>query len=460
MALISPTVDSIGDAALTSSIIDRSITEFQDSNIVTEIGESAMYNCKALKKLVLGAATELGEAAFQGCSALEVVDLHPQVTMTARLFQNCPALKALILRSETLCPMNYTSAINGTQLGNDDEGYIYVPRALLEDYKVAGNWMNYPTKFRAIEDYPEVCSTAGKVWAQSNVATNITFTCVDVVDGLWVAGSEGSGLYYSTDGKTWYRSNNTNGGFGNVSHGNGIWVACSTYGNGLYYSVDGKTWKSSNVTSGSFGGAYYANGRWVANASYPGGIYYSADGMTWTEAETSVLATKLLYEEGIWVAAGTTGLYYSLDGITWTQSNVTSSARYVSYAEGLWIAAYKAALYKSTDGITWESVAVSMSIGGGPVFGDGVWVIPATTGLFWSEDGNTWTQGDLGGNFSSAFYFDGLFVAGGISSTGFVYSTNGKEWLQSNVTGSVKLKAADFYDGLFVGAGSGLWYSE
>ena len=50
----------------------------------------------------------------------------------------------------TYCPINN---------GGDDglQGYIYVPKALLEDYKVATNWSVYADKFRAIEDYPDIC---------------------------------------------------------------------------------------------------------------------------------------------------------------------------------------------------------------------------------------------------------------------------------------------------------------
>ena len=39
-------------------------------------------------------------------------------------------------------------------------GYIYVPYALLEQYKVATNWATYANQFRAIEDYPEICGDA------------------------------------------------------------------------------------------------------------------------------------------------------------------------------------------------------------------------------------------------------------------------------------------------------------
>nr|DAO45086.1 MAG TPA: hypothetical protein [Caudoviricetes sp.] len=33
---------------------------------------------------------------------------------------------------------------------------------------------------------------------------------------------------------------------------------------GLYYSTDGKIWAKSNIASGSFYSAYCANGIWVA----------------------------------------------------------------------------------------------------------------------------------------------------------------------------------------------------
>ena len=37
------------------------------------------------------------------------------------------------------------------------KAYIYVPRALVEDYKVATNWSTFADRIRAIEDYPEIC---------------------------------------------------------------------------------------------------------------------------------------------------------------------------------------------------------------------------------------------------------------------------------------------------------------
>lgn len=38
-----------------------------------------------------------------------------------------------------------------------NQGYIYVPRDLIETYKVSTNWVTYANQLRAIEDYPEIC---------------------------------------------------------------------------------------------------------------------------------------------------------------------------------------------------------------------------------------------------------------------------------------------------------------
>jgi hypothetical protein len=52
---------------------------------------------------------------------------------------------------------HYHGTVNATY--NPDglkDGYIYVPKALIEDYKVATNWSTFADQFRAIEDYPEM----------------------------------------------------------------------------------------------------------------------------------------------------------------------------------------------------------------------------------------------------------------------------------------------------------------
>ena len=84
------------------------------------------------------------------------------------LFKTCNSLKAVILLKETIVTMenidvfqnayHYHGTVNGTY--NPDglqDGYVYVPRALIASYQTATNWATlyttHPNVFRALEDY-------------------------------------------------------------------------------------------------------------------------------------------------------------------------------------------------------------------------------------------------------------------------------------------------------------------
>ena len=77
-------------------------------------------------------------------------------------------LKTIILSSDTLVTLNSSVALIGSPTNThcpispaytgDNPGYIYVPKSLLEEYKTATNWSDFADKFRAIEDYPEICN--------------------------------------------------------------------------------------------------------------------------------------------------------------------------------------------------------------------------------------------------------------------------------------------------------------
>ena len=196
------TIEVLGDDVLAASIIDRTITEFKD-DILTSVGESAFRNCTALTDLELPNAVEMKQYAFQDCASLVRVSL-PKFAVNTNvngLFSGCgklnnvyvptlqyigwsmfaycynlgvidlpcatfinalafrgknaqyPAkLKAVVLRSETLCGLGQISAFDESFI-ESGAGYIYVPRALIEDYKVATNWSTYASQFRVLEDY-------------------------------------------------------------------------------------------------------------------------------------------------------------------------------------------------------------------------------------------------------------------------------------------------------------------
>ena len=123
------TVDVIGDAALTNSIIDGSITEIADSH-----------------------STSIGEYAFNGCVALTTADFSLVTKIGANAFGGCNSLKALALRLTTKATLSNTSALNSTPIASGT-GYIYVPGALLDSYKADSKWSTYANQFRKLENY-------------------------------------------------------------------------------------------------------------------------------------------------------------------------------------------------------------------------------------------------------------------------------------------------------------------
>lgn len=175
---------------------------------VTKIGASAFHGCSALKSADFPLATSVGGSGFYGCSAMTYVNLPKAtsfgtytflqcyglidvcfpacVTVENTAFYNCTYLEradfpvctsidtqafrgnvlltALILRSETMCELKNTNAFlncyhfTGTVHSryNPDglqDGYFYVPAALVASYQTATNWSTYSTQFRALEDY-------------------------------------------------------------------------------------------------------------------------------------------------------------------------------------------------------------------------------------------------------------------------------------------------------------------
>ena len=147
-----PNVTSIGNWAFDNC---TSLTTIDLPN-VTSIGDDAFHYCESLTTIDLPNVTSIDYGAFSNCTSLSSIDL-PKVTEIDRTaFINCISLSTLILRSNTLCDLLDTGAFSNTPIKNGT-GYIYVPKALIEDYKVDTNWSTYESQFRAIEDYPEIC---------------------------------------------------------------------------------------------------------------------------------------------------------------------------------------------------------------------------------------------------------------------------------------------------------------
>lgn len=137
-------------------------------------GYISFGGCSSLETVNFPKATVLGNACFSDCFSLKKVDF-PLVTFvrTSSLSQ-CKSLTQLILRSETMATLENSNFLNKCChfLGTVDttynpngltDGYIYVPRALVNDYKVATNWSVYASQFRALEDYTVDSTITGEL---------------------------------------------------------------------------------------------------------------------------------------------------------------------------------------------------------------------------------------------------------------------------------------------------------
>ena len=144
----SSSITSIGDSAFRNC---SNLTTV-DFPVATSIGSSAFYSCSSLTTVDFPVATSIGSYAFYSCRSLTTVDFPVVTSIGTYAFNSCRVLKSLLLRGNNVCTLSSTNAFNSTPI-KSGTGYIYVPSALIEQYKAATNWSTYSAQFRALEDY-------------------------------------------------------------------------------------------------------------------------------------------------------------------------------------------------------------------------------------------------------------------------------------------------------------------
>lgn len=120
------------------------------------IGDYAFTYCSALTEIVLPSVTSIAAFAFQNCSALTKVDLHKVDTLASNTFTNTNLTTIILRKTNGITNNGSTAVFNNTPIAKGT-GFIYVPAALVEQYKDANNWKTYASQIRAIEDYPDIC---------------------------------------------------------------------------------------------------------------------------------------------------------------------------------------------------------------------------------------------------------------------------------------------------------------
>lgn len=123
--------------------------------------------CTALTYADIGTIGYWGGWMFDGCTSLEVVKCKPTAgchSIYSNQFANCKKLVTMVVDCEAV-PAIHADAFASTPIAPSGTatdiaygtGYIYVRKAVIEEFKVATNWVTYADRFRAIEDYPDIC---------------------------------------------------------------------------------------------------------------------------------------------------------------------------------------------------------------------------------------------------------------------------------------------------------------
>ena len=136
---------------------------------VREVGASGFLNCSKLEQFVAPCAFLISDYCFDSCISLKYVDIAHRIGSSAGIaayaFSDCEQLEALVIRHQDdgrIVLLPNTNAFKNTPIANGT-GYIYVPSALIEQYKTAENWSTYAAQFRALEDYTVDGTTTGEL---------------------------------------------------------------------------------------------------------------------------------------------------------------------------------------------------------------------------------------------------------------------------------------------------------
>lgn len=153
--------EEVDDLITLSQYLNTNIIDVVD-RIGTKLPSYAFYNFSNLVSFRGEKIEVINIGAMNGCSSLKQVTL-PSVQTLWGGFQNCTSLVALILPNSTMASNRSSSyVLTGSAIAKGN-GYIYVPSALIEQYKTATNWATFANQFRELEKYTVDGTTTGSL---------------------------------------------------------------------------------------------------------------------------------------------------------------------------------------------------------------------------------------------------------------------------------------------------------
>ena len=115
---------------------------------VTEMTSNAIDGCSMLTKLSIPRLDSMGQTSVINCVKLEEIDTSNLRNCNGN-FSSLAGLKHILLRKESVCSRSVAASYDPP----NPEIKIYVPRALVESYKIKQGWDRFESRIRAIEDF-------------------------------------------------------------------------------------------------------------------------------------------------------------------------------------------------------------------------------------------------------------------------------------------------------------------
>lgn len=117
------------------------------------LGNDVFESCVSLQTIELKISNVYGGNIFRNCTSLTQVKA-PLASIDSSCFSNCSALRKLILpQTDKITTLESSTAFKDTFLDKDGvTNGIYVPSALLNEYRTATNWVTLANHIHALND--------------------------------------------------------------------------------------------------------------------------------------------------------------------------------------------------------------------------------------------------------------------------------------------------------------------
>ena len=131
----------------------RQLTDVNLPDNVDFLSQFCFSNCYSLRSITLPSTiTAIKMSCFGSCRALREIDIPSAVTtIESSAFNDCFSLVKFIIRNTNSVVTASGDPFAGSAIASGT-GYIYVPDALVEDYKAATNWSTYAAQIKGLSE--------------------------------------------------------------------------------------------------------------------------------------------------------------------------------------------------------------------------------------------------------------------------------------------------------------------